>query len=589
VSKARPLNPQFLHIKDVDALQEIMLTQHKALALANQKIESLLKALADVEKSKQVDLLARFNELEKKLQAEQKKNFTRSSEQLATLPSSSEESNADVSAQAAPPAQEPKGKTRGKNDPAKRQPSQLPIEVVYVQQNPPPACKACKVEMHELQGQTNTHEVIEYVPGYYRFVQEIRNMYACSCGKTAPAASIAQPTLANNSRYSALFEVQTVIDKFAHHIPLERQASILEQKGICIGSNTLYEQTHHVAQIFERPYLELGDGIREQELGYTDETRWLIYEKSKKGELPPSPNAYFWLLACENVGAYYEVHSTRGYKALLHLLHLEEKQTEIVNNKRDKQPVGLTYLDQKHEENAVQNVSFAGTLMSDGYAPYKKVCAEYGFIALQCWVHIRRYFFNAYASDPQNCMHVLKLIAQLYQHEEAATYSIAEWKADTKKFPFDVPDTIVNTELERRRFLRQKYSKPVFETLKAFVKTVVSTPGSDMHTAIGYLEKRYAELARCFDDPTLPLDNNFAERSLRNAVIGRKNHFVSRSKEGAQVAAILYSLIETCKMLRINPQHYLLLGIFLHKHEERIPLPHEALSAGLLVALPPKR
>jgi transposase len=41
-------------------------------------------------------------------------------------------------------------------------------------------------------------------------------------------------------------------------------------------------------------------------------------------------------------------------------------------------------------------------------------------------------------------------------------------------------------------------------------------------------------------------------------VVGRKNHYGSRSKRGTEVAALLYSLIESAKLCGVEPKAYLL-------------------------------
>jgi transposase len=56
----------------------------------------------------------------------------------------------------------------------------------------------------------------------------------------------------------------------------------------------------------------------------------------------------------------------------------------------------------------------------------------------------------------------------------------------------------------------------------------------------------------------VPLDNNATERAIRGPVIGRKNHYGSKSRRGTQVAAILYSLVETAKIHDVDPAKYLL-------------------------------
>ena len=40
-------------------------------------------------------------------------------------------------------------------------------------------------------------------------------------------------------------------------------------------------------------------------------------------------------------------------------------------------------------------------------------------------------------------------------------------------------------------------------------------------------------------------------------MVGRKNHYGSKSKRGTEVAAILYSLLETAKLCGIEPATYL--------------------------------
>jgi len=58
--------------------------------------------------------------------------------------------------------------------------------------------------------------------------------------------------------------------------------------------------------------------------------------------------------------------------------------------------------------------------------------------------------------------------------------------------------------------------------------------------------------------PEVPLTNNEAERTIRQAVMGRKNFYGSRSIDGADVTAIIYSVIESCKKVEIDPRKYLL-------------------------------
>ena len=59
------------------------------------------------------------------------------------------------------------------------------------------------------------------------------------------------------------------------------------------------------------------------------------------------------------------------------------------------------------------------------------------------------------------------------------------------------------------------------------------------------------------ENPWVVLDNNFVERQIRPLVVGRKNHYGSKSKRGTEVAALFYSLIETAQLRGEAPAAYL--------------------------------
>ena len=58
-------------------------------------------------------------------------------------------------------------------------------------------------------------------------------------------------------------------------------------------------------------------------------------------------------------------------------------------------------------------------------------------------------------------------------------------------------------------------------------------------------------------DGDLAIDNNLSERVLRTVAIGRKNWLFAGSDAGAERAAIIYSLVATCKLCHIDPFAYL--------------------------------
>jgi transposase len=59
------------------------------------------------------------------------------------------------------------------------------------------------------------------------------------------------------------------------------------------------------------------------------------------------------------------------------------------------------------------------------------------------------------------------------------------------------------------------------------------------------------------EDGRLEIDNNRAENTLRGVALGRKNWLFAGSDTGGDRAAVVYSLVETCKLNGIDPEAYL--------------------------------
>ena len=83
-------------------------------------------------------------------------------------------------------------------------------------------------------------------------------------------------------------------------------------------------------------------------------------------------------------------------------------------------------------------------------------------------------------------------------------------------------------------------------------------PKSLLHEALSYALSLWPGLSIFLDDPRVPLDNNLCERDLRGVVVGRKNHYGSRSDRGTQVAAQLYTVVETALKHGHDPRDFLL-------------------------------
>jgi len=134
-------------------------------------------------------------------------------------------------------------------------------------------CLSCGGALFEMKGQVETSEMIDVVEVSYRVVQVEQQKYVCRCGgciETAPGPERAAP----GSRYSLALAIKVVLDKYLDHIPLERQARIMERHGLVITSQTLWDLANAVAHRLQRIDQALFDRVLAQPVIGLDQTGW---------------------------------------------------------------------------------------------------------------------------------------------------------------------------------------------------------------------------------------------------------------------------------------------------------------------------
>jgi transposase len=178
---------------------------------------------------------------------------------------------------------------------------------------------------------------------------------------------------------------------------------------------------------------------------------------------------------------------------------------------------------------------YSGPALTDGFAGYN-VLEELGIKQGYCWAHARREFIPLEAHDP-SVKPILDLIDELFAIEREAR------------------------SFEELRQLRQSRSRDVAERLRLLLLEEYprSRPGSQKRKAIEYCTKRWVGLTHFLDDTRLPLSNNEAERTIRHAVMGRKNYYGSGNHEGAKTAATLFTIVESAKKNDLDPRSFLLM------------------------------
>ena len=156
-----------------------------------------------------------------------------------------------------------------------------------------------------------------------------------------------------------------------------------------------------------------------------------------------------------------------------------------------------------------------------------------------CWAHTRRKFFDAQASDPARSAEMLARIGELYAVEHRAKEQ--------------------SLDREQIRTLCQKDSRPILEGIETRPEQWATEvlPKSPMGQAISYARGQWQALIRYTQDGLLSIDNNLAERTLRMVAIGRKNWLFVGHDNGGRRAAVVYSLVASCKLCGIDPFAYL--------------------------------
>jgi transposase len=183
---------------------------------------------------------------------------------------------------------------------------------------------------------------------------------------------------------------------------------------------------------------------------------------------------------------------------------------------------------------------FAGYLQGDGYAGYLDIALKSnGKIKYAgCWAHARRYYDRARDKAPKQSVHeALAYIQRLY----------------------DVEDEAAKVSSQERLVLRQKKSADILCEFHGWLKRQAATalPQSPLGEAIDYTLNQWDALCVYLEDADIPIDNNRTEHALRQQVLGRVNWLFAGSDRGGKTAAVLYTLVATCKRLRMDPFAYL--------------------------------
>lgn len=373
------------------------------------------------------------------------------------------------------------------------------LEVVVIEHELPvdeQVCTACGGQMVPLGDQAEESEMVGVTERNFVLERHRRKKYRCRCNGCVLTAA-GPSKLSPGGRYTPAFAVEVAVGKYADHLPLERQAQVMKREGLRIDSQTLWDQLDTLATVVTPTYEGILAGVLNSPVIGADETWWPLLDNGKTKE-----------------NKQYQTWAVVGPEL-----------------------VGYRILDSRSKQAAVTVLGgYTGVVVADGYTVYSSLAAEPGSFALaNCWAHVRRKFVECEKNHPEPIRMALDAIGRLYEIERAATD---------------------DNRAERRSTESRAVVDALFEWARA--ESARTLPRSDLAGALGYMLKLEAGLRKFLDDPRIPLDNNASERALRGVVLGRKNHYGSRSRRGTEVAAIVYTLMESAKLAGVSPKGYLL-------------------------------
>ena len=381
-----------------------------------------------------------------------------------------------------------------------------------------PCCGRTRVCIGE-----QTAEQLDLEPARFFVVRTVKKSYACRhCDpERVPAEQRLQTAgpaevgpLARSLCGPGLL-AHAITAKFADHIPLFRLAGQLGRSGVRIARSTLGDWMAGAAKLLEPLYHLMHQRLLLSRVLHGDDTGVKLRVPGAR----KTQKAHLWVGIGDADYPYVVFDFTADYTAAGPELFLS---------------------------------GYRGYLQADALAQYEGLYGEDKIRHVCCWAHARRKFVAALEGGEECAQAALAWIGQLYAIERELPPLLP---------PGDDAEAAKQRRQreEQRKQWRQLQASPVLTELKKWLEEQKGKvlPKSVLGQAVGYALNNWEALVRYQEQGYLAIDNNLSERTLRAIALGRNNWVVLGSESGGQTAAILYTVVGTCKHLGIDPFVYL--------------------------------
>ena len=378
-----------------------------------------------------------------------------------------------------------------------------------------------------------TSEQLDYEPAHYFVLRHIKKTYACrhcDCvGLPEQRFRTAGPAVVGpipKGLPGPGLLAHLVTSKYADHLPLYRLEKIVSRSGVRLARSTLCDWMKSAADLLGPLVALMRVRVLQSRVIHSDDTPvpFQVPDRDR------TSTGHLWVYIGDARHPYTLFDFTTHYN-------------------RDG-PEGILK-------------SYTGYLQADALAQYEGLYATDQVRHVACWAHARRKFVEAQGSDAADAATALAFIGRLYAVEK------------------DLAKIAAANEAPRRQ-QRHARATPILDEFRGWLEQYgnKALPKSPIGEAVKYALRNWEALGRYREQSYLAIDNNLSERTLRQVAIGRKNWMFCGSAEGGKTAAVLYSVIGTCKHGGVDPFAYLreaMPGLFALGEKP----PDEALSAWL--------
>lgn len=312
--------------------------------------------------------------------------------------------------------------------------------------------------------------------------------------------------------FGPYFASLIVCEKFCDSLPYYRQSQrIARLYDYEISRSTLNATAFSVANLLAPVAGAIRAELLDSEVLQIDETP-IDYLSPGKGS---TAQGYLWVYRAPSTNTvYYDWQTGRGLECLLGVLDYDQETGTI---------------------------AYEGKLQCDGYQVYQALAKRFKNIRLAgCLAHLRRKFYEARKEHPEICMPILLCIQRIYR--------IERWIKKGGSPP------------GCRKLIRQAYIGPELRKLYGQITKAdhpLIFPKSKLGEALTYARNQREKIGAILSDGRYELDTNLVENAIRITKIGAKNYLFFGSAEAGKQNAILYTLLENCKIHGLKPELYL--------------------------------